>query len=226
MHRRALLASVVAFLTLPAQAVPATESKTIPAEKFFPFLSNYYNLPPTERSQFRLSYRLIIQGAQPDQISLKLTDGTQIVPDGRNTLSPLPTSAQLKNRAQLTFTRPTGAKFGVSLDVIPSQLPAPTLDAHNLALAVNQASAGAKKAAGLLAMAVPTLDRVGIYGVSSGQVRLANGDIRTLPLTPAAKEKNGAYSPAYIAFVPSEWPTAVTLTFPDMPSRLLIMDRN
>ncbi|WP_155847791.1 hypothetical protein [Asticcacaulis benevestitus] len=220
MHRRALLATAAAFLALAPAAFAETESKSVPAEKLFPFLSNYYSLPAAERSHFRLAYTMMVQGGKAEQVSLILQDGAKIVPNAQGYLAPLPTVAQLKGK--LTYSRPAGVKFGVALDLLPTQAPAQTMDAKALALSVTQALKGSKKVAGLMAMALPTFDRIEIRGVSTGQVKLADGSTRALGLIGATKDKKGVYHPAHISYVPAEWPTAASVSFDAMPSKLLI----
>jgi hypothetical protein len=220
MHRRALLVTAAAFLASATVSFAETESKSVPAEKLFPFLSNYYSLPPAERSHFRLAYTLMVQGGKADQVSLILQDGTKITPNVQGYLAPLPTAAQLKSK--LTYSRPAGVKFGISLDLLPTQAPAQTMDAKALALSVTQALKGSKKVAGLMAMALPIFDRIEIRGVSSGQVKLADGSTKTLGLIGATKDKKGVYHPSHITYVPAEWPTAVSLSFDATPSKLLI----
>lgn len=220
MHRRALLITAAAFLATAPTAFADTETKSVPAEKLFPFLSNYYSLPPAERSHFRLAYTLMVQGGRAEQVSLTLQDGAKIMPNAQGYLAPLPNASQLKGK--LTYSRPTGVKFGVSLDILPTQAPAQTMDAKALALSVTQALKGSKKVAGLMAMALPTFDRIEIRGVSSGQVKLADGSTKTLGLIGAVKDKKGVYHPAHITYVPADWPTAVSLSFDTAPSKLLI----
>jgi hypothetical protein len=220
MHRRALLVTAAAFLALAPAAFAETESKSVPAEKLFPFLSNYYSLPPAERSHFRLAYMLMVQGGKADQVSLILQDGVKIMPNAQGYLAPQPTPSQIKGK--LTYSRPAGVKFGVALDLLPTQPPAQTMDAKALALSVTQALKGSKKVAGLMAMALPTFDRIEIRGVSSGQVKLADGSTRTLGLIAAMKDKKGVYHPAHISYAPAEWPTAVSLSFDSTPSKVLI----
>jgi hypothetical protein len=215
-----LLVTTAAFLLGAPLAHAETETKSVPAEKLFPFLSNYYSLLPTERSHFRLAYALMVQGGKADQVSLTLQDGAKIVPNAQGYLAPLPNAAQLKSK--LTYSRPAGVKFGVALDLLPTQAPAQTMDAKALALSVTQALKGSKKVAGLMAMALPTFDRIEIRGVSSGQVKLADGSTKTLGLIGAVKDKKGVYHPAHITYVPAEWPTAVSLSFDTAPSKLLI----
>ncbi|MDV6329691.1 hypothetical protein [Asticcacaulis sp. 201] len=228
MHRRkfaAVLAAAIALSTAGGVSAAPVETKTLPAENLFPFLRNYYALPAAERTQFHLGYALRVQGARPDQINLTLQDGAnkiRMVPDAQGYLSPMPTDAQLKAKAKLSLSRPADAKCSISLEVLPNQSPAQSMEAKPLALAVSQAHTGSKKLAGLLAMAMPTLDRVNILGVTSGEVKLANGTTRPLPFTPASTSKTGGHYPAHLTFVPADMPGAVALTFNGVPTRLLI----
>lgn len=219
----ALLGAALTATTLTATAAFA-ETKTVPADKLFPFLGSYYNLAPSDRSQFHLSYRLQVQGAKPEQVRLTLQDGGSAISldtSSQSGLSPLPTAAQLKT-ATVTYVRPDGAKFGVALTIVPNAAPAQIVDAKVLTLAVSQAHAGSKKLAGLLALAVPNLDRVVFYGVTSGEVGLANGATKPLPFEAAFTDKDGHPHPAQVVFVPADWPGATNLRFNTVPVRAMI----
>ena len=216
--------TIFAAAALLGAALTATtafaETRTVPADKLFPFLDSYYKLAPADRSQFHLSYRLHVQGAKPEQVRLTLHEGSGAIPiDTANPtdLSPLPTPAHLKT-ATVTYVRPDGAKFGVELNVTPNAALDRTMDARALAQAVSQAHAGSKKLAGLLALAVPNLDRVVFYGVTSGEVILANGAARPLPTVAAFTDKEGHLHAAQVVFAPADWPGATSVRFNAVPA--------
>lgn len=223
MNRRTILAVAATWtaLGLASTALAGTETKTVAADKVFPFISNYYALAPADRAHFHLVYSLLVQGAKTSDISLDL-NGTPITIGGNGVLSPLPTAAQLKAKATVTYSRPAGSKFGVSLGIFPNVQPQPSMDVHPLNLAIDEARRGAKSMAGLLALAVPTMDRLVVYGVTSGQVKLADGQIRPLPFTAAFNDKNGSKHPAHVTYVPGDWPSAQGVTFNATPTLLSI----
>lgn len=214
---------------LLAAGAHAMETKTVSVDKLFPFLGNYYALPASERTEFHLAYRLIVQGAKIDQIRLAMQNGAGtvlIAPDQTNHLAPLPTPEALKSHAALTCTRPDGAKLQIQFDMVPNQVPAQSMNAKDLALAVAQASAGAKKAAGLLAMAVPVFDRIEFEGVTAGEVAMADGTAKKLPFTAATVDGNGGRHPAQVHFVPGDWPGAVSVHLDAIPSAVLIAPKS
>ncbi len=228
MNRRALLATGTAAFTSLAfsgSALAANETKTVPYDKLFMFLSNYYNLPPTERTLFKMNYGLVLKGAKLDQVSLILNAGgasQRLNIDSHGVVSPIPTAEQVKAKATLTITRPAGAEFGTNLMITPTAQPQPVMDAAPLNGAVAQTAAGAKKMAGLMAMAIPKFDRVMIFGPTSAKVILANGEAKPLPVKPAFTDKDGDPHPSRIVYVPADWPTAKNLSFDTTPVRLLV----
>ena len=223
MNRRHILSIATALfaVALAGSAVAETETKTVPADKVFPFITNYYGLPPADRAHFHLVYSLMSQGTKLSDISLSL-NGAPISIGPTGVISPLPTDAQLKAKATVTFSRPAGSKFGISLGVFPNAQPQQTMDVHPLNLAIDEARRGAKSMAGLLALAVPTLDRLNVLGVTTGQVKTADGQVHPLPFTAAQTDKNGNKQPAHVTYVPADWPTAQTLIFNASPALLSI----
>lgn len=214
MHRRGFALSLAA-LAVSSATVARAETKDIPCTDMFPFLLNYLNLPAAERSHFRLGYKLFVSGAKMSEVRLVLKYNGEtplgVAPDG--TLSPLPSTAALKSKAPVTFTRPDGSKMGLTLLITSSLPPANTYASADLKKSVEQARAGAKKAAGLMSMAVPNLDRVVFVGASGGQAIAADGAATALP-----KTKDGQP-----VFQPSAHPAAVRVTL-DKSATLLRID--
>ena len=227
MNRRTLLTFGTALIATAAAgaAWAGTETKTVAADKVFPFITNYYGLAPADRAHFHLVYSLVTQGSKLSDISLSL-NGTPISIASNGVLSPLPTDAQLKAKATITYSRPAGSKFGISLGIFPNAQPQQTMDTHPLNLAIDEARRGAKSMAGLLALAVPTLDRLMIYGVASGEVKTADGQVHPLPYAAATTDKNGGKHPAHTTYVPADWPTAQSLTFNAVPALLSIESKD
>ena len=223
MNRRLVLTAATAFAAMifAGGALAATETKTVAADKVFPFITNYYALPPAERAHFHLVYSLIVQDTKLSEISLSL-NGAPINIGSNGVLSPLPTDAQLKAVATVTYSRPAGSKFGISLGVFPNAQPQQTMDVRPLNQAIKEARKGAKSMAGLLALAVPTLDRLMIYGAASGQVKLADGQVKPLPFTAATTDKNGGKHPAHLTYIPADFPTAQSLIFNAAPALMSI----
>ncbi len=218
-------------MTLGAAAIAraGTASETLPAGKVFAYLSNYYTLPPAERAHFRMAYILFARTGSINQIGLTLNAGGASIPvhaDAQGTLLPLPTAQQLAGTVTLTRPESLAAKnYGVSLAFTPAMTPQQTMDALPLNLAISETLKGAKKAAGLLSLAVPAFDRIAAFGVTSGQVRLANGEVKTLPVVAAFTDKDGQAHKARVMYVPADWPTAQSVTFNTAPTRLIIMPK-
>ena len=203
--RRSLLAGVLALAALPA----AASDKLVDPKKVFRYLDEYQKLPAAERSRFRINYYLhvgpqpltapvwLVEGAKKTQLPLRATDGR---------VERLPTSAQLET-AKIQIGVDEGVKVGLTIG-IETLAPTVEMDARDVAAALAQAAAGLKKAAGIMAMALPKLSQVSFVGVASGEVIAADGKRAPLPLVRGAP-----------TFKPSDYPTARTLKFPKAPSK-------
>lgn len=208
--RRSLLAALIA-LGAAAPAL-AEDGKTVELKRVFPFLQAYLKIPPADRSRFTLSYYLR-QDGKPFAGQVWIIDDGQrtpvpIAPDGR--IERLPTLAQLDG-GRIHFDAPEKSKMGVSLEVQPLAPPAVEMSARELAAAVAQAAAGARKVAGVMSFAVPKLDQVSFPGAPSGEVIFADGRRAPLPMLKGAP-----------VFEPAKTPGAATLRFPKAPMRVLI----
>lgn len=209
--RRVLVASILALAASPAIAAG---KKSVEVGKAFPFLENYLKLPAGERSRFTVAYYLKRDGRPAVGLKGSIIMGdtrTPLTVQANGKVSPLPTLAQLRGGAKVEFDVPEGTRMSISLSVEATMRPAIEMSAAELALAVAQAAKGAKKAAGLLGVGMPTLASVMFKGVSAGTVVHADGHTTALPL------KDG--SPL---FQPAKLRTAATLKFARAPSQLLL----
>lgn len=210
--RRALIASALALAATPALA--AAEKKTVEVGKAFPYLENYWKIPAAERSRFAVVYYLSRDSKPAVGLTGAIVQGATRTPfstgaGGR--AMRLPTLAQIKAKAKLELEAPASAKFSVSMVIEPTTRPAAELSAADLALSVTQAAKGAKKVAGLMGMAMPTLDRIVFKGVTAGTV--VHDDGRTAPLRVVK---------GLPVFEPGKLKTAKTLRFARAPSQMMV----
>ena len=210
--RRAFLAAAAA--TALAGPALAAGSKTVPCDKAFPFLDNYLKIPAAERTRFTLAYYLQVDAKPPKNLKGWLGEGAARAPvpiaaDGR--VQRLPTLAQLKAKTPLSFDVPETTKFSVNMVIEPLVRPAAEISAADLALAVAQAAKGAKKAAGLMSVAVPKMESVVFKGVSAGTVVHADGRTAALPVIKGSP-----------VFEPGKQKGATTLKFARAPSQMMI----
>jgi hypothetical protein len=210
--RRALLTSALAFAATPTFA--AAEKKSIEVGKAFPYLENYWKIAAAERSRFTVAYYLARDGRPAAGLKGTIVAGAARTPfsvgaGGR--VATLPTLAQIRAKAMLELDAPATARFNMSMVIEPSARPAAEMDAQALALAVGQAAKGAKKVAGLMGLAMPTLDRVIFKGVSAGTVVHADG--RTAAL--AMQEGSPVFEPGKLR-------TARTLRFARVPTQMMM----
>ena len=209
----ATLAAAVVASAAGAQA-PAPPHKTPPSAKLFPYLDTFLNLPPGERSLWTLAYVFKQNGAPPKDMRVWLVEGARrerlpLGPGGR--VERLPSAAQLKS-AQAEVEASAGSKFSVSMTVAAAVRPGPELKTAELATAVRQADAGVHKAAGLLAMTLPRLDRAVFPGAGGAEAVMADGSRTALP--------GGAAPYADVALLGKA--TAIRFTRP--PSIILLDD--
>ena len=202
--RRTLLAGVLALAAFPAVA----SDKLVDPKKVFRYLDEYLKLPAVERSRFRINYYLRV-GSKPLTAPVWLVEGAKRTPvplrvgDGR--VERLPTAAQLAN-AKVQIGVDEGTKLGLSIGIETSAPLSAEMDAREVAAALAQAAVGVKKAAGIMAMAMPKLTEVAFPGVASGEVITTDGKHISLPLVKGAP-----------TFKPADFPTARTLKFPKAP---------
>ena len=169
--------SLVGALLCAAAAPAAAEPVTVGLGQLFPFLENYLKLPAAERSRFVLAYYLTLDG-KPGGVKASLVEGARRTPlpvgaDGG--LQRLPTLAHFHAKAKAELDAPKGRKGGLIMTVEPTLSPAAEMKAAELAAALAQAAAGAKKAAGVLGLAMPKLEQVRFVGAQGGEAVLTDG---------------------------------------------------
>ncbi len=214
-------AAAAALPLLLAASVASAETAALPAEKLFPFLQAYYNMPSAQRDHFQMAYFMAIKGdAKSVTAAVKHAEGDvalAIASNGR--ITPLPSADDLKNKRQIALTAPKGTSIGITIKLVPNIVPAATLDAAYLAVAIAQAHDGAKKAAGLLSLAVPDYKTVCFDGAPSGTAVLKSGK------SVALKVQTSTDAKASVCFTPSDTPDAVQIKFERAPSAIYIVPR-
>ena len=209
--RRALLASAAALAATPAVAAA---NKTVEVGKAFGYLENYWKLPAAERSRFVPAYYLMRDGKPATGLKAVIVHGAVRTPvniSARGRVTPLPTLAQIRAKAKLEIEVPASTKFSMTMAIEPALRPAAEMSASDLALAVAQASKGAKKVAGLMSLAAPTLDRIVFQGVTAGTVVHTDGRSTALPLMGTKPY-----------FAPAKLKTAKTLRFDRAPYQMVV----
>ncbi|MBW8881154.1 MAG: hypothetical protein JF615_06945 [Asticcacaulis sp.] len=221
MTLRAAAAAALLPLLLAAP-VALAETANLPAEKLFPYLGNYYDLPAGQRDHFHLAYFFMIKGDR-GAVSAVMKGASGDTPltiasDGR--VAPLPSAADLKAKRQIALSAPKGISIGVTIKLMPAAQPAATMDAGYLSVAVQQAHDGAKKAAGLLGMVVPNYQTVCFDGAHSGTVSLKTGASVALKL-----QKSQDTQSAVPCFTPSDVPGAAQVILDRAPVAVVIVPK-
>lgn len=198
-------------LTTSAHAADDSKSKAIPSPSLFPFLSTYLGLPGNMRDHYHLTYSLKSQNAKLSDIHMVLKRRSGEVPltvSANGQLSPQPTLAELNEKTPVMMSAPTGAKLGISLRIAATVEPAKIYDAQFLKAAVEQARAGSKRVAGMMAMMVPNFQSVCFDGTTSGTATLSTGKTVALKLS----AKAGDVPAGTPCFTPSDTPGATQIT--------------
>ena len=201
-----------------------TKTMTLKLDQVFPFYKVYLELPEQERSLYRLVFPVKVKKANPTDVSLVMNHAGKTIPLNYRSgyLSPLPRLEHYKAKSTITLNAPKESSLSIGLSVVPMDAPQKTIDADRLKASITQANKGAKKAAGVFGMAIPTFDRIRIKGVKSGTVLLANGDQVPLPYQAAKTEKNGYQHAEQVIFVPDQWPNARSISFLTVPDEIEI----
>lgn len=204
----------------PAVTQNGMTTQTAKAEQAFPLLKGFLALPASERDQISLGYILKVKKAPINSVSISLTDQGATSPitigsGGR--VGPLPSYAALKRGATITITGPKEASVSLKLKIYSTQGLKITYDAQGLSRGVTQANKAASKIAGILAAAMPKLDRVYFVGATSGTVTFADGHNTPLPITNAG----GEYPPSTAYFIPSKMAGAVSIKLNRAPTAVL-----
>ncbi|MGZ6037446.1 MAG: hypothetical protein ACXWKR_02170 [Phenylobacterium sp.] len=208
-NRLRTLVPAVALILAAASPALAAE-KVVEIGKAFPFLKGYLELPPAERSHFTMAYYLKL-GSAPLTAPVWIVEGDrrtplQLGPMGK--VPRLPSLAQLAE-AKIAIGVDPATKINTVLGVEPITPPAADLDARELAAAIAQAAVGEKKAAGIMAMAMPKLSNVGFVGVPSGEVEFADGHRAPLPTVKGL-----------LTYDPAAQPNARRIRLPKTPDKL------
>jgi hypothetical protein len=214
----------LSLFTVATGAAGAEKAKAIPSPSLFPYLDTYLGLPANARDRFHMSYVVGAQGAKLSDIHLTLNRTSGDIPlaiaaDGE--ILPLPTLADLKAKTPVTVQAPDGSRFGMSLRIAATIEMAKSYDAAPLKASIEQARSGAKKAAGLLAVAVPDFQTACFAGAASGTATLANGKTIALPGQPKA----GDVPAGTPCFTPSAMPDARSVTLDRAPRVIYIQPK-
>lgn len=214
-RRLALAGAFAALIPALIPAVAHADERTVPLTKGFPYLKEYWALPPGERSHFVLAYYVELDGRIANGVTAAILDGAQRTAlsfDALGKITPLPGADLMRRDAQLRVVWPAGHKMAVNMRLEPTARPATVLSAPDLALAVAQGAKALKKVAGPLGLVVPRLTKVGLFGAPRGEAVSADGTAVALP------QKDGA-----LYFVPADHPRATSLRLAGAPSRLQLL---
>jgi hypothetical protein len=202
------------------KSVNGMTTHTAKADQVFPMLKGFLSIPSAQRDQISLGYTLKVKNAPASQIKIQLIDQGQTSPisiDKDGVISPLPSLTQLKRGAEIHLTGPQKASASLKLKIYSTQGLKTTYDAQGLSRGITQGNSASKKLAGVLAAALPKLDRVYFIGATNGRLSLSNGNTMALPMT----TKAGEYPAGTPYFVGSQYQGAVTINFTKSPNSVM-----
>ncbi len=209
--RLPFVCAAAAVLVAAAPAPAPGGERLAPARKLFPYLDLYLRIPPAERDVFALSYRVRENGGPPRNVRMIF------VADGRHTPAPLDAEGRLERlptleewRGQVALEGPPGTRFGLNMRMGCTGGAGRELAADRLVRCVAQYRAAVGRA-GPLSLLAPRLDRVALPGAGSGEVVLAGGVRRPLPL-------EGGHP----VFEPAAWRGATSVVLDRPPSGLYL----
>ena len=203
--KRAILAAALLFAapafaqTAAPPAAPVMAEKTVDVLRVFPMLDRFLAIPIADRSKLALGYEVRQNGKTPSDVHLTLVEGDKHVPllilrDGK--VARVPTAGDLAAKAQVLVAAPKGAKLSIQLDFGTAIAPAQQISVADCDLAVVQANAAIKKAAGMVGgFLAPHVSRVSFPGAEGGVVLGADG--RVLQLLPQIADVE-VYEPGHI----------------------------
>jgi hypothetical protein len=213
--RRALLAAPLALLAaplLPGAAFAA--EKMAPIGKIFPYLDAFLKMPAGERTHVRVDYYVLRDGKPPVGLQAWFVapngqrSPANLTADGR--FLRIPTLAELQGGLQVAFNADAGAKMGIRLELGPAAHPAQEMEAHELAVSIDEVNRVIGKAAGPMSLVAPKMAQVVCVGAPNGLAVFPDG--HTQPL--GVFKGQAAYNPLSVRGA-----TKVRLIKP--PSRLV-----
>jgi hypothetical protein len=174
---RFALAAALGAVLFAAPAL-AAGGKSVEVAKAFPYLENYLTLPAAQRTHFTVAYILSENGRPATSLKAWVVDGGQRIPiviNANGKIMRSPTLGQLRSHAMVQFDAPPTTKFSERLSIEPLIPASASLDASYLVIAVNQADAAVRKAAGVLGFAAPKLTRIVFTGGAGGEAVWPDG---------------------------------------------------
>lgn len=215
-----LAATAASFIVaMSAQAQTPVETKSFPAEKMFPFLTDYLKLPVAERDRFHPNYHLMSKGVAVRATLKRKSGDVPVTFASDGLIQPKPTLADIAAGTQMEMSAPKDSKIGIAIKLASSVPPAATMDAKALKASIEQARIGAKKAAGAMSMMVPNLQRVCFEGATGGQAVLSSG--KTVGLK--TEMQNSSVDKGSPCFTPKDTPDAVQIRLDRVPRTLIIL---
>lgn len=202
---------IVAALLSASVALAGPAERLVEAGKVFPMLDKFYAAPIADRSELAVSYVVTHDGKPAPQVHLALMVDDRrtpigIAPDGR--VERLPSATELP-RAQIAVEAPPGMKLAMRLDLETTIKPTTDVSPAECALAVHQANAAIRRAAGVLALVAPKVKAATFPGAGAGQAILGDGKSQPLPLIKGAP-----------AFDPDAIPGARSIHLEHAPSKV------
>ncbi len=188
MNRRTLISGAAAFSVASYATVARADEKTAKLSEFFAYLDKYWMLPAAQRSHFTLVYYAYRdRKPAPDLKAFIVAPGGARRPvpiDRTGRIQMLPSLAELRGPEQGAIDFQAGQKVGIGLQVEAHVPLTPTIDVHEIQVAIAQAQAAINANAGVLAFAVPKITRAYMIDAGPGRAVFPDGHAAPLPIEP------------------------------------------
>lgn len=189
MDRRRFLIIGGAATALASEAFAAPEERAVPATAVFSKLQDYYSLPASQRSRFRVFYVIAAKPGPLPPVMLQSGAARRVfsMSSSGRVLDP-PTAAELASDAKVIVPG-GGQKFSSRIELEPILAAGPEYAVADASAAVSQANAAISKFAGPLALVLPKLKGVRFLApeTAAGATVSAAGARSALPY------RNGAF---------------------------------
>jgi hypothetical protein len=216
--RRKTLLALAALVPSALAGVARAETQLVKVGQVFPYLDMYLGLPAAQRSRFALGYLLMRNGRPATGVKLTLVGaggGRTLLPVGdEGLIRRLPGLDDFRQKARVEIVKPDAVKVSLSMVFLARMAASASLDAREVAAAIQQCDSVIRAKAGLIGFAVPKIRRAVFRDGGSATAIDAKGVSRPLPMM-------GGHP----AFDPGQMQGTVTVKLARTPSAILLDER-
>jgi hypothetical protein len=162
------------------------DEKLVKLSQFYPYLDRYLMLPAGQRSHFAIVYYVFRDRHPAPDVKAYIvapSGSRRPIPiDGAGRVMFMPSLAELQGPEQGAIDAPAGQKVGLGLELEARVAMGPSIDVHELLVALGQAQNAINANAGVLSFAVPKIVRAYFANAGPGRAVFADGHAAPLPI--------------------------------------------